>query len=174
MGGGSGNESLFSYIAHELSQSYCVFAISEEGAECFGCGYEIALIQTYSPCRICIPGSLAVICGDYTQKAEFAPTVTVIVNSLNQTQTGYLKESPCRVITCGYGEKDTFTYSSLTDDSVMIALNREISAMSGKIIQPLELPAPLDHRSGSVYPVIAYTALRLLLDDCDPEIRKLY
>ena len=83
-----------------------------------------------------------------------------------------LKSSGCHTITCGFRKTDTFSYSSLSDDGVVVTLNRELTAFSGKNIQPLEIPVEL-HKGTDIYSVIAFTALRVMLDDFNSEIGEL-
>ncbi|MCL1823456.1 MAG: hypothetical protein FWG44_04570 [Oscillospiraceae bacterium] len=104
----------------------------------------------------------------------------VIVNSENTEQLNALEAYGRQVITCGKDRRDTLSYTSLTSDGIVISLNREITAFSGRKIQPLEIPVKFTLESGfsaepdSVYDTIAYTALRLILDDYDSEIGLLY
>jgi hypothetical protein len=98
----------------------------------------------------------------------------VIANSENNEQLKHLKTFKQRVITCGKSGRDTFSYTSLTHDGIVISLNREITAFSGKKIEPLEIPVKFTSTPDNVYDTIAYTALRLVLDDYDSEIGLLY
>ncbi|MCL2697222.1 MAG: hypothetical protein FWE74_03970 [Oscillospiraceae bacterium] len=98
----------------------------------------------------------------------------VIANSENTGQLERLESMGQRVISCGKNNRDTLSYTSLTYDGIMISLNREITAFSGKKIQPLEIPIKFNTAPDNVYDIIAYTALRLVLDDYDSEIGLLY
>ena len=51
-------------------------------------------------------------------------------------------------------------------------MNREVTAFSGKKIQPLEIPLEIP-MGADIYSVIAFTALRILLDDFNSEIGEL-
>jgi len=98
----------------------------------------------------------------------------VIANSENTQQLERLELLGQRVISCGKSGRDTLSYTSLTYDGIVISLNREITAFSGKKIQPLEIPVKFNTAPDNVYDIIAYTALRLILDDYDSEIGLLY
>lgn len=168
------SDRLWGYALKTLSQSYCVTSIDDNKAFRCGNGYEVFLTRYEQDFSIEISGSLAIICDDFEGRVHCCKECTVIVNSQNSAQLKKLNRCGCRIISCGYSEKDTFSYSSLTEDSVVISLNREISALSGKKIAPLELPVKINFAAESVFPVIAFTALRFLLDDRNSEIGRLY
>ncbi len=67
------------------------------------------------------------------------------------------------VIACGSSSKDTITYSSLTDETIMVSLCRCLESFSGKTVEPLEfsMKAP---ESESVYPVLCTAAVLALCD----------
>lgn len=101
----------------------------------------------------------------------FGDGTTIIANADAENQLKALYETECDVIICG-GKSGTVSFSSNTADSVVVSLNRGFTALSGKEIQPLEIPVTSDGCDG--YSVLAVTALRLLLDDFTSDIGQLY
>lgn len=51
------------------------------------------------------------------------------------------KQSRIQIITCGWEEKDTFTYSSVNEDEMILNLQRKIIALNGETISPCEIKA---------------------------------
>lgn len=64
------------------------------------------------------------------------------------------------VISCGMCQKSTITLSSLKNETVMIALQRQITNSSGQSVPVQEISVA---RDGSLYPLMAITAVRLIL-----------
>lgn len=155
-----------------LSETYRITYIKNNSAFQWGRGYELLAldcpfydeIQAENPVFLlkkdCVP------CFDFPEKAM------VIACSENEEQLKALKDKGLHVITCGFGKRDSFSYSSLSDESMVVSLNRELTAFSGKKIQPLEVPVKIP-QGVDVYSVIAFTALRILLDDFNSEIGEL-
>lgn len=92
----------------------------------------------------------------------------IIANALNREQMSALASVTGNVITCGNLIMDTVSYTSVTDDTVTVSFSRTFSTLSGREVQPFEMPV-CRHNDESVYSVLAVTALRVLLDD--PDIR---
>ena len=82
-----------------------------------------------------------------------------------------LRERSVPTVACGLSDTATISFTSETDDTLMVSLNRELTALSGKIIEPLEIP--VEKRGADNYSLMSFTALRLLLDDFDSELGKL-
>lgn len=155
-----------------LSKTYRITYVKNSSLSQWGKGYELLAlefprfetVETESPVfllkKSCVP--------DF----PFPYNGTVIAFSENEEQIKALKTCAAHVITCGFGKTDTFSYSSLSDDKVVVSLNREITALSGKKIQPLEIPSEIPQGT-DIYSVIAFTALRILLDDFNSEIGEL-
>lgn len=163
-------------IQNKLSRTYYVTYVKPPHLYQMGVGYELFVYETDTLVCHDVKDSILLLKEKYLPKLNSIPkNATVIANAENRDQIEALRSfSDISVFTCGTGEKDMLSYSSLTEDGAVITLNRQISALSGKTVQPLEIPIELPKDSTNVYPVIAYTALRLLLDDYDSDIGKLY
>lgn len=64
----------------------------------------------------------------------------VIIDSANQRQLEEIAKFHVNVITVGLSPKDTITFSSKDEDSFVISLQREITSLFDKSIEPLEIP----------------------------------
>ncbi|MCL2633148.1 MAG: hypothetical protein FWD34_01400 [Oscillospiraceae bacterium] len=173
---GKGSEKdMENLILTQLSKSYRVTYIKSKSLVQCGQGYEIIVADFPEIKSLYVDECIIVMkSGGIVPNIPLPEKSIIVVNSENIEQLTALKtDSKKRVITCGASEKDTLSYSSLTSDSIVISLNREITAFSGRVIQPLEIPLKLEKFPKDVYYPIAFTALRLLLDDFNSELGNL-
>ena len=171
--GNNGSE-LQSLVLSQLSQRYRVTFVDKDGVISKGNGYELLFVATGKISVAQVDNSAVILEKNaLTTLDAFPESTCVIAFSENEKQIRMLKNSSCKIYTCGFHEQDTFSYTSLCDDNVVVSLNREITALSGKKIQPLEFPLEIP-KGADVYSVMAFTALRLLLDDFNSEIGDLY
>jgi len=161
-------------ILSQLSKSYQVTYIKNKSLVQAGAGYEI-VVADFSELKSLYVSECVIIMksGGIVPEIPLPEKSIIIANSENAEQIAALKSVDSRVITCGAGEKDTLSYSSFTADSIVISLNREITAFSGKKIQPLEIPLRFEKEPKDVYSPIAFTALRLVLDDFNSDLGEL-
>ena len=75
-----------------------------------------------------------------------------------------LRQKNIPLITCGPSQKDTFTYSSCTDDNIVVSLQRSIKTLSNKSIEPFEILVKHDNQY-DIYSSLAYMAIRTEFDD---------
>lgn len=155
-----------------LSETYCITYIKNKSVFQWGEGYELAAVDYSDYNEINLDNAVFLLKKNCVPDFEFSSGATVIACSENEEQIKALKSCRAHVITCGFGKTDTFSYSSLSDERIVVSLNREITALSGKKIQPLEIPLEIPEGI-SIYSVIAFTALRVLLDDYNSEIGEL-
>lgn len=162
-------------IKTTLSDSYQITYIKDNSVTRVGKGYEILVIDTEFICNLELSECIVVMKADGVVPAPTLPEMGIIIaNSENTEQLSMLKDAKQHVVTCGNNKRDTLSYTSLTNDGIVISLNRELTAFSGKKIQPLEIPARFSNEPEKTYDYIAFTALRLILDDFNSEIGLLY
>ncbi len=155
-----------------LSETYCITYVKNKTVLRWGEGYELTAIDSPDYSEVNLDSTVFLLKKSCVPDFNFSSGTTVIACSENEEQIKALKSCKAHVITCGFGKTDTFSYSSLSDEKIVVSLNREITALSGKKIQPLEIPMEIPEGI-SVYSVIAFTALRVLLDDYNSEIGEL-
>ncbi|MCH5323669.1 MAG: hypothetical protein J1E39_00505 [Eubacterium sp.] len=165
---------LSEYIAREMSKNYFVRYLRGTKLTESGSGYMLDILSTESLTHICCQ-SAVVILGEGVEPEfnELSGKLTFIADSLDTKQLTALSRCNHPVITCGTFEKDTVSYTSITEDSVTVSLNRKVTALSGRSVQPLEFPVRMTH-GYEIYHCLAVTALRILLDDFDSDLGKLY
>ena len=169
--GKTADKTLEELILSKLSQSYRVTYVKNKSLVQVGSGYNVVITDSAELKSLYINECILIMKSDGTIPRIPLPERSIIVaNSECTEQLMDLKNSNLNVITCGSNEKDTLSYSSITRDSIVISLNREITAFSGRRIQPLEIPLKLPKMPRDLYYPIAFTALRLILDDFNSEL----
>jgi len=173
--GKSTDKALEEIILSQLIKTYQVTYIKNKSLVQAGSGYEIIVCDTPELKSLYINECIIVLKnGGLVPEIPLPEKSIIIASSENLEQLKALKNTNLNVITCGVNEKDTLSCSSITTDSVVISLNRQITAFSGRKIQPLEIPLRLEGMPpktfNDVYYPIAFTALRLILDDFNSEL----
>lgn len=167
-------------IKTELSKTYEITYVKGDRVSRTGTGYGILALDAdnISECDLseCI---VLMKRGGEIPQCRLPERTIIIVNSENVRQLELLQRTRCRVITCGKSRRDTLSFTSVTPDALMVSLSRGITAFSGRVIEPLEIPVRLTAETDaltcdSVYEPMAFTALRLVLDDVNSEIGPLY
>ena len=166
------DESFRYLLQNVLSETYRITYIKNRSIYQWGEGYELLALDMEDYKEIQTESTVLLLKKGCVPNIDFPENATVIAFSENEEQIKALKSCKGHVITCGFGKTDSFSYSSLSDDKVVVSLNREVTAFSGKKIQPLEIPLEIPV-GADIYSVIAFTALRILLDDFNSEIGEL-
>ena len=170
--GNDKDETFRNLLQNILSETYRITYIKNNSVCQWGKGYELLALDMAEYGEILTENPVILLKTSCVPKISFPDNATVIACSENEEQIKALKSCSAHVITCGFGKTDTFSYSSLSDDKVVVSMNREVTAFSGKKIQPLEIPLEIPEEA-DIYSVIAFTALRILLDDFNSEIGEL-
>lgn len=72
-------------------------------------------------------------------KKIFANTKYLIMNSEINFKEEFLEDIKCNIITYGLNHKSTITISSISDDNVLISLQRNIENIEGKTVEMEEI-----------------------------------
>jgi len=174
--GKSTDKALEEIILSQLSKSYRVTYVKNKSLVQTGRGYDIVVADFAELKSLYVPECIVIMKnGGTVPQIPLPEKSIIIVNSENTDQLTALKKANLNVITCGAGERDTLCCSSygMADDSIVVSLNREITAFSGRKIQPLEIPLKLEKMPKDAYYPMAFTALRLILDDFNSELGRL-
>ncbi|MCM1054619.1 MAG: hypothetical protein NC394_03765 [Bacteroides sp.] len=166
------DESFCLLLRDILSETYRITYVKNRSVYQWGRGYELLALDMPDCGEIRTENPVLLLKKGCVPNMRIPDNATVIACSENEEQIKALKTCGGHVITCGFGKTDTFSYSSLSDDRMVVSLNREVTAFSGKKIQPLEIPLEIP-AGADIYSVIAFTALRILLDDYNSEIGEL-
>lgn len=157
-------------IKTRLSESYTITYIKENSFFKTGNGYNIIVFDSEKP-LINADGSVLLMKEYGNIPEELPKDITAIINADNEGQIKAVQKKGIKALTCGTSGTATISFSSETEDTLVISLNRSVTALSGKIIQPLEIP--VEKREAERYSLMSYTALRIILDDFNSELGKL-
>lgn len=172
---GDGSQSLRNLLLNRLSSSYDVTYITERSAVRKGFGYELILCDLPQLKGIALSGGVFLMKENGVfPNLKLTESAVVIANSENTRQMDSLRGNNSRIITCGCKPTDTLSYSSCRANEVVVSLNRRLVSLSGRPIEPLEIPEMLPDEPENLYNLLALTALRLILDDYASELGKLY
>lgn len=164
--GKKSDKRLTKLIIERLCGRYDITCYDGERLSRHGSGYELVIIDGDRAGEI--TADVVIMKEKAVPENVVIHAAAVIANSDVEQQLTAL--SGCCVISCGSGKTDTISFSSNTFDSTVVALGRSFTALSGRIVQPLEIPTDAD----GGYSALALTALRLLLDDYNSDIGSLY
>lgn len=166
--GGREDDSAEKLITERLSATYRITYIKDSTLFVCGSGYEILCFEHESPEIIGAENAIIVAKKNAVLPDNLPAGCTVIINSESTQQIAAVRNNKVFAVDCGFSPTATVSFSSENDSTVVISLNRAIRALSGREIQPLELPA--EKHGSDIYSLMSYTALRLLLDDRDSEL----
>lgn len=112
-----------------------------------GDGPDLIFLSARVPLRIsCENAALVVRRGAGLPSGIECENQIAIVDSADAAVREHLARRRLPAITCGLSGADTLTLSSLTADSAMIALQRQITAFDGTKTDPFELPVLYSQR----------------------------
>lgn len=159
------SDCLFNSLADGLQRSFYVRRFAKNGLWASGEGEPINIILAEDIDNMKSDNSVVVLgeISDY-KRIRHQKLSYVIANPESDIQMESLLCCSLPVITCGCSAMDTFSYTSLTDDFLTVSLNRKLTTLSGKSVQPFEIPRPIGEGE-SVYSVMALVAVSVLLDD---------
>lgn len=158
-------------IKGSLSATYRILYIKGSSFSDTGAGYELVIHDSERP-RLCgVHSSVIVAKRSAVLDGVIPADSTVIVSADRRAQLDAVRKSGACAVECGLSHTSTVSFSSESDDTLVISLNRSMRALSGKEIQPLEFP--VKKRGADSYTLMSFTALRLLLDDRESSLGKL-
>lgn len=154
-----------------LAKTYRVVYIKDNTLSVFGSGYELVFFDCRSPVLAGISAPVIVAKRSAVLPVSLPQNSTVIVNADDGNQIDAVRRSGSFAVECGFSPTSTVSFSSESEDKLVISLNRSVTALSGRQIQPLEIP--VSKHGADDYTLMSFTALRLLLDDYESELGKL-
>lgn len=158
-------------IRNTLSKTYRILYIKGNELSVSGAGYEITVFDCTHPKLIGTDQPVVVAKRGAVLPEDLPKDCTAIVNSDDPNQLASAVRNGAFAIDCGISPTSTVSFTSESDETLVISLNRSLRALSGREIQPLELP--MKRRGTDSYTLMSFTALRLLLDDFDSELGEL-
>lgn len=128
----------------------------------------LLLVHTAQPCHIVAPNPIAVYPkGIFEDNVGIIAPFAALVNSSHAPSDIFaLPDSrlgKCQIISCGLSSADTVTFSSYTPEKAVISLQRSIKTVSGRIIEPLDIPINIASDI-TQFDLLALCALLLIWD----------
>ena len=169
--GSSGSGKIGQLVRNRLSETYDITYFCGNRIERFGTGYNLLVFDCEAPILSGISGGIVLLEQGGRLPEALPKNCTAIINSDDKAHRRILRARGIPTVACGLSDTATISFTSETDDTLMVSLNRELTALSGKKIEPLEIP--VQKCGADNYSLMSFTALRLLLDDFDSELGKL-
>ncbi len=158
-------------ICDRLSLTYRVLYIKGNRFLDTGSGYELIVFDCETPVIESMKSSIVLAKRGSQLPGRLPEGCTAIINADNSTQLEAVRNSGVYVLDCGISPTSTVSFTGEDEESLMVSLNRSLHAMSGREIQPLEIP--VKKHGADDYTLMSFTALRLLLDDFNSELGEL-
>ncbi len=165
------DHSLEKLILDKLSLTYNVTYIKDSVFRMIGTGYELLCFDCETPVIEGTDNAVIIAKKDAYLPEALPSGCTVVFGSENEQQLSAVRKSGALAMDCGFSPRSTVSFSGSSESKLVISLNRAITALSGREIQPLELP--VDRHGSDPYTLMSFTALRLLLDDFESELGQL-
>lgn len=130
------------FLFENLSKHYSVSYFSPKNYLQKGMGENLLLFEVgqvaecqLSPCIVVLKPNCAIEIEDCFEK-----NTVFILQSEQERYLKSLQRLNFRTITCGASQKDTVTFSSKSEDKIVISLQRPITNLTGENIEPMEIP----------------------------------
>lgn len=159
-------------IKEQLSETYCITYIKGNSLSHYGKGYELLFFESEKPAIYGCDSCLVILKQDSVLPDSLKASGIAVINSDRIEQIKSAERSGIKTVTCGISPTATISFTSETEETLLISLNRSITALSGREIEPLEIPVRKNGRDS--YSLMSFVALRLLLDDYGSDIGRLY
>ncbi len=154
-----------------LSRTYNVTYIKGSEYSVQGCGYELVCFDCCTPVICGAENSVVIAKKDAVIPEDLPHDCTTVFCPENERQLCAVRKSGVLALDCGFSPRSTVSFSGSSENRLVITLNRTMTALSGREIQPLEFP--VERYGADPYSLMCFTALRLLLDDFDSELGRL-
>ncbi len=130
---------------------------------------QFALAQSGQPIRLELMQGIVVFGAKAPASTVFRipDGIPCLVESTNTAALCALMSSSHTAICCGLSARDTFSVSSLRDQEAVVSVQRQLTALDGRPIEPGDIPIHLS-RAQSAYSIMACCAI-LLFSGQDPE-----
>ena len=159
-------------IKDRLSETYGITYVKNNSLSRYGKGYEILCFDSEALYYENLDNPVILLKETAEISDGILKTGIAIISSDKKEHIRFAEKSGIKTITCGFSHTSTISFTSETEDSLLISLNRSITTLSGREIEPLEIP--VKKTGADTYSLMSFTALRLLLDDFGSDIGRLY
>ena len=158
------DKTLKNMIIKEIATDFCVIYYNGDKLLSSGDGEKILLIESdnineiETECIIILKNNLK------TEKIKnLNENSIVIINSGNKSHIEWMSGLDAGVITCGMLAKDTMTFSSISENSAVISLQRSLP-LKNTVIEPFEMPVT-KHKDFDEYSMLSIAILKLIISN---------
>lgn len=161
--GGKNESGLMRIFERNLKHHYRVHTVGENQIRTEGAGRDLLFL---SPSRLTRinggPSILVVRPGtDLTGLSRISGNVIALADSSCPEQLAKLAEQKVRTVVCGMSSKDTVTFSSFSEGSAAVSLQRTVESPDGRRVEPMEVALDLGH-SYDPLSVLFYAAAMMI------------
>ena len=151
--------SMSDYFIDKLKNDFSVTYLNNGLVRQTGTGHEILLIEEEKIISEYLNNSVIVFKKECTPliSGKFLEDNAVIISSHDKSRLKKISGQNIETITCGSSPKDTVTYSSSDDETIVVSLQREITSFGKKTILPFEMP--VKRFCNDDYNILAFFAL---------------
>ncbi len=121
------------------------------------------LIRQYKKCKIDVIKGIAVFCNNSSRFKGLSLPHSLIGISEDKTphSLSLIKENNLRLISCGTGNKNTVTLSSISENTYYVTLQRTLYSLNFERIEPQEIKISLN-KNYTPFSVLAAVTVLLL------------
>ena len=159
LAGNPDDSSMSAYFMDRLKNNFTITYLNNGLVRQIGKGPEILLIEEEKIISENINNAVIVFKRDCTPllSGKFLKQNTVIISSYDKSNLKKISGQNIETITCGSSPKDTVTYSSSDDETIVVSLQREITSFTNKAVLPFEMP--IKRLCDDDYNILAFFAL---------------
>lgn len=138
--GETSDDRLGEMIRRRLSKTYRITYLSDGHFLRLGKGYELFFYDGNLKTIEGTEGAILILRQNAVLPQHLPEDCTAIISADSESQRNAARGQKLRTVACGVSATATVSFSSETDETLVVTLNRAITALSGKEIQPLEIP----------------------------------
>lgn len=154
------------YVSQEIKNmlsEYGVVSVCGTNVEQYGKNAEYLIVECAMRAKIKTDGGIIVMIGEISDSCvlKIPQNFLGVVYSSDVGALKLLMDKKIKTVTCGMSNKDTIILSSVKENTASVCLQRKITSIGGKIIEPSEFPFKSEHKITD-YALMASYAILLL------------
>lgn len=157
------------FIAGELGKRHFVHCVFPGCVETRGNGQNppLLLIGKNEHLKVKYPCVLVFAHNQTPYSLDICGQVISIVDETNTRALSMLRQCGQAVVSCGMGQKSTVSIASISEDSAVVSIQRQMKTLTGELIEPHDLKISL-RRPLKEFPLMSLCVLLLLTGHRDP------
>ena len=162
--GNANDEVLRKMILNSFSRFFHIIWLNQNEIKNYGKGKELLLIETSHIESVHLENGIFILKENADPRTikDLSKDIITIVHSENREHVTFLSNFQSPAISCGMFEKDTFTFSSISQEDAIVSLQRPIMALTKNKVEPCEMPVDFSGPCNE-YALLVFCALKKLL-----------